>query len=115
MPVVVVGSFSSPEKAAKWVALGVERVVARPFTPRQIQEACASVIAGAHRPMRPEPFGQLSMNQLVDRLALELRHGLCDSAVDASRSLPVGLGDGHEVMAALWSAIVRIREVATVR
>ncbi|RYE91512.1 MAG: response regulator, partial [Myxococcales bacterium] len=115
VPVVVVGSFATPEKAARWVALGVARVLARPYTPRQLQEACASVIAGAHRAMRPEPFGQLSMTQLVDRLALELRRGLCDSAVDASKLLPVGLGDGHEVMAALWSAIVRIREVATIR
>jgi|GEM_PF-482775 len=115
VPVVVVGAFSSAEKAARWVALGVARVLHRPFTPRQLQEACSSVIVSAHRPLRPEPFGHMNLDQLVERLSDELKRGLSEGAIDHGRKVPLALGDGHEVMAALWSAIVRIREAVTVR
>ncbi|MCS6902151.1 MAG: response regulator, partial [Polyangiaceae bacterium] len=115
VPVVAVGSFSTSERAARWVALGVARVVARPFTPRQLQEACLSVMSLVHRPPRPEPLGQVTLEQLVVRLQEEIRRGLCEAALDQGRLIPVPLGDGHEILAALWSALVRIREVTTVR
>ncbi len=115
VPVVATGSFPTSERAARWVALGVARVLARPFTPRQLQEACSSVVSLAHRPPRPEPFGQLTLEQLTARLQEELRRGLCEAALDQGRWIPVPLGDGHEILAALWSALVRIREAATVR
>lgn len=115
VPVIAVGTFSSPERAARWIALGVARVLARPFTPRQLQEACSSVLAIAHQPPRPEPLGQITLEQLAAKLGEELQRGLCDAALDQGKKLPIALGDGHEVMAALWSALVRIREVATLR
>lgn len=115
VPVVAVGTFSSSERAARWVALGAARVLARPFSPRQLQEACSSVVQSVRQPPRPEPLGQLTLDQLVQRLQGELQRGLGEAALDQGRLLPVNFGDGHEVMAALWSALVRIREVATLR
>jgi CheY-like chemotaxis protein len=115
VPLVVVGYFAHGEQAARWIALGAARVLSRPVSPRALQEACASVLHDALRAPRPEPLGQLTLDQLADRLAEELRRGLCDAASSQARALSVEIGDGHEMMAALWSSIVRIRELTTLR
>jgi DNA-binding response OmpR family regulator/HPt (histidine-containing phosphotransfer) domain-containing protein len=115
VPLVVVGHFTHSEQASRWIALGAARVLARPVSPRALQEACASVMHDARRAPRPEPLGQLNLDQLADRLAEELRRGLCDAASAQARGVSVAIGDGHDMMAALWSSIVRIRELTTLR
>jgi CheY-like chemotaxis protein len=115
VPLVVVGTFPTPEHAAKWLALGVARVLAKPSSPDAIREACLSAIGDSQRSPRPEPLGEVSLDELGARLAEELRRGLCDAAGAEARGVKIPMGDGSDVLAALWSAVARIREVATIR
>jgi DNA-binding response OmpR family regulator len=67
------------------------------------------------REVRREPLGDLTVDELGARLAEELRRGLCDAADPESRVRSVALGEGTEVLAALWGAVARIRDIVTIR
>lgn len=115
VPLVVVGSFRAPEHAARWLALGVARVLAKPSSPDAIQAACLGAIEGSRRNERAEPLGEMTVDELGARLAEELRRGLNDAASTDARTVKVALGDGHDVLAAVWSAVARVREITTIR
>ncbi len=115
IPVIVAGQFGKPEDAARFAALGVARSLPKPISPGQIRRACSEVISSyvKHEIVR-EPIGAVTVDQLGARLAEELRRGL--SAVDARfRDTNVELGEGTEVLAALWGAVARIRDVVTIQ
>ncbi|WP_438016606.1 response regulator [Sorangium sp. So ce315] len=119
VPVVVVGRFARPEDAAPYVALGAARALPKPVSPdalrRAAVEAAATCLrAEAERGARG-PLGAVSLDELGARLAEELRRGLCDAAEPRSRGAQVDLGDGAEVLAALWGAVARIRDLVTIR
>jgi len=115
IPVVVCGRFQKPEEAARFVALGVARTLPKPISPGEIRRACATVISSyVKREIVREPLGAVNVDQLGARLAEELRKGL--SAVDQRfRETRVDLGEGTEVLAALWGAVARIRDVMTIK
>src|SRR6185312_13060058 len=53
--------------------------------------------------------------QLADRLAQELRGGLVDGIDRAAHGARIPLGEGTEVLGALWGAIARVQEVISQR
>ena len=55
-------------------------------------------------------LGEPSLEQLADRLAEELRRALVDSVDAPARSMRVPLGEGTEVLGALWGAIARVQD-----
>ncbi|MBW2522768.1 MAG: response regulator [Deltaproteobacteria bacterium] len=112
VPIVALGTWESAEQAAPLVALGVTRTLAKPVTPARLHEACMEVAANPTAPVF-EPLGETNLDALGARLSEELQHGLCHAADDETRSLSVDLGQGTEVMAALWGAIGRIRELVS--
>ncbi|WP_437778858.1 response regulator [Sorangium sp. So ce1097] len=119
VPVVAVGRFARPEDAAPYVALGAARALAKPVSPDALRRAAAEaaatcVRAEADRAARG-PLGAVSLDELGARLAEELRRGLCDAAEPRTRGAQVDLGDGAEVLAALWGAVARIRDLVTIR
>ncbi len=59
-------------------------------------------------------LGETTVDALAQRLAEEVRRGLAD-AVARGRDVVVPLGDGAEVVASLWEAVARIREVVAER
>ncbi|MGK3988154.1 response regulator [Sorangium sp. So ce136] len=116
VPVVAVGRFARPEDAAPYVALGAARALARPVSPDALRRAAAEAAATCVRPATARgPLGAVSLDELGARLAEELRRGLCDAAEPRSRGANVDLGDGAEVLAALWGAVARIRDLVTIR
>ncbi|MCC6648669.1 MAG: response regulator [Polyangiaceae bacterium] len=115
VPIVVLGRFAQPESAARWLAQGALRVLPKPSSPDALWEACASATSAVRRGARAEALGALSVDDLAARLAEELRRGLSDAVSTDARGRKVDLGEGHEVQAALWSAIARVREIVTVR
>ncbi|WCQ96858.1 response regulator [Sorangium sp. Soce836] len=117
VPVVAVGRFARPEDAAPYVALGAARALAKPASPDALRRAAAEAAASCvllRQPARA-PLGAVSLDDLGARLAEELRRGLCDAAEPRSRGAHVDLGDGAEVLAALWGAVARIRDLVTIR
>ncbi len=116
IPVIVVARFSRPEEASKFVALGVARTLPKPASPGELRRACSTVLASyVHREIVREALGQVSIDQLGARLAEELRRGLCDAADLKARGGTVDLGEGTEVLAALWGAVARIRDIVTIK
>ncbi len=113
VPVVVVGTFRSPEEVARFVALGVARTIAKPFAPEQLRAACDELVdVGEGRTVRMM-LGEPTLEQLADRLAEELRRALVDGVDAPARSHRVALGEGTEVLGALWGAIARVQEIVT--
>ncbi len=116
IPVVVCLRITRPEEAGPFLALGVAKTLAKPVTPAELRRACVDVVATYVKcEVAREPIGELNVDQLGHRLAEELRRGLCDMADPKTRTATVKLGDGTEVLAALWGAVARIRDVVTIR
>ncbi|MBX3183795.1 MAG: response regulator [Polyangiaceae bacterium] len=115
-PLVVLGHFDSPEAAAKLARAGVTRVLPKPVSPSTLRATVLDVFGrdGA-RPELPRSLGELTVDQLAERVAEELKAGLAGTVEPTTRGRAVNLGDGAEVRAAVWGAIARIREVMTVR
>jgi DNA-binding response OmpR family regulator len=116
VPLVVVGDFSSPEAASSFIALGAARVLAKPVSPDALRRTVVELraLAAEPRPAR-DLFGDLSVEALVDRISAEMRRGLLEAVEPNARELRVGFGDGADVMAAVWGAVARVRELVTLR
>jgi DNA-binding response OmpR family regulator len=116
VPVLALGSWRQPEDAAPFVALGVARALAKPVTPEVLRSACVEASATyLRREVAREPLGATTVDKLGVRLAEELRRGLCDAADARGRAATIDLGEGDEVLAALWGAVARIRDLVTIR
>src|SRR5262249_18084767 len=59
--------------------------------------------------------GEVTLGELGDRLAAEIKRGLHDAATAKAQGARVDFGEGSEVLAAIWGAVARIRDVATIR
>lgn len=116
IPLVVTLRISRPDEAGPFLALGVARVLPKPVSPSELRRVCAAVVATyVKQEVSREPLGDLTLDQLGARLAEELRRGLCDTVQPDARSTTLKLGEGTELLAALWGAVARIRDVVTIR
>jgi len=111
IPVVVVGTWRAPEQAARYVALGVARCLAKPVASGELRRACA-LVAPATGVARHEPLGRVTLDELGARLASELHQNLCDAAADdRTRRKAVDLADGSAILTVMWDAVMRVREL----
>lgn len=116
IPVIVCLKLQRAEEAAPFMALGVARTLAKPVSPGELRRAVVAAVGSyVRREVSREPLGELNLDQLGARLAEELRRGLCDVVDSKGRGHAVSLGEGTEVLAALWGAVARIRDVVTIR
>lgn len=116
IPVLVTLKLTRSDEAGPFLALGVARVLAKPVSPGELRRACAGAVSAyVKREVTREPLGELTVDQLGQRLAEELRRGLCDTIDPEARSSKLQLGEGTEMLAALWGAVARIRDVVTIR
>ncbi|NUP10258.1 MAG: response regulator [Polyangiaceae bacterium] len=116
IPLIVSLRLMRSDEAGPFLALGVARVLAKPVSPSELRRACAAVVATyVKREVAREPLGDVTLDQLGARLAEELRRGLCDTVQPDARSTTLKLGEGTELLAALWGAVARIRDVVTIR
>ncbi len=115
-PVIVVGGFTHPEMAAAFVDLGVARVLPKPCSPDTLKRSIDELRERSTRPrVVREPLGELSMNGLAERIAGEFKRGLVDALEATAPNTRVALGEGHDVLAAVWGAVARVRELVTLR
>ncbi len=115
VPVLVLGSFARPEDAAPFVGMGVARALAKPVSPDALRRAAAEITATYVRgETSRSPLGETTLDALGEKLAEELRRGLCDAALSKSRGIRFDLGEGSDVLAALWGAVARIRDLVTI-
>src|SRR5262249_7652046 len=114
-PIIILGRWTSPDAPAPYVALGVARTLPKPVSPDALRRACTEAAATYVRcDVERAPLGDLTVDDLGARLAEELRRGLGDAAVASGRNIRMHLGEGSEVLAALWGAVARIRDIVTI-
>lgn len=116
IPIVVVGDFASSELSSTFIGLGATRVLPKPVSPDVLRRALLELRDhGSPTVHAREPLGELNVNQLVDRIALEIRRGLVESVDPSARGSSVGFGEGTDVMSAVWGTVARLRELVTLR
>jgi DNA-binding response OmpR family regulator len=115
VPIVVVGSFRSADESARFVALGVAKALAKPVGPEALRRACDEILEAREGRTMRITLGEPTLEQLADRLAEELKRALVDSVDRPARSCRVPLGEGTEVLGALWGAIARVQEIVSQR
>jgi DNA-binding response OmpR family regulator len=116
VPIVVVGSFDNPESTAAFVEIGAARVLPKPCSPDTLRRTVEELREQASQPRGGrEPLGDLTVAALSDRIAAEIKRGLVDALDGGSPHATVPLGEGHDVMAAVWGAVARVRELVTLR
>ncbi len=101
-----------PENAAPGLLeLGVRVVLPARFTEQQLARA---MLQARHVPVEraptPAPIGEVTLKDLAERLAQEIREGLVDAATPSAHIERIDLGDGTPIRAAIWSALAQIRE-----
>jgi DNA-binding response OmpR family regulator len=113
VPVLVVGTFRVPDDSARYAALGVAKLLAKPVAADALRHACDEIVDAREGRTLRITLGEPSLEQLADRLADELKRALVESVDRTARSCRVPLGEGTEVMGALWGAIARVQEIVT--
>jgi CheY-like chemotaxis protein len=58
-----------------------------------------------------EPFGELALRDLCERVSLELQRGLLEASNLYHDNTAISFGEGTEIRAAIWSAVTTIREI----
>ncbi len=114
IPIVVVVS-ASKEVESRFVALGASRVIRKPAGPAAIHDACSDIVQQRSGKTQRLSLGELTVQELGDRLAEVVRRSIVDSVDESMRGHRVPLGEGSEILGAIWGAIARIREVVIAR
>jgi CheY-like chemotaxis protein len=115
VPIVVVGSFTNGAAASRFVALGVARTLTKPITPEDLRRACDDAVDQRNEVTMRVTLGEPTLEQLGERLADEVRKAIVQSVDAVGRGVRIPLGEGTEVMSAMWGAIARVREVVVAR
>ena len=113
LPIVVVGGFRTSDDASRFVALGVAKTLTKPFAPAFLRATCDEVVDVREGRTVRVTLGEPTLEQLAERLSEELRHALVDGVDAQSKTQRVPLGEGTEVLGALWGAIARVQELVT--
>jgi len=113
VPIVVLGAFTTPEQSARYVALGVAKALAKPVPAETLRRVCEEILDQREGRTMRITLGEPTLETLGNRLADEVRRALVESVDRAARSCRVPLGEGTEVLGAIWGAIARVQEVIT--
>jgi DNA-binding response OmpR family regulator/HPt (histidine-containing phosphotransfer) domain-containing protein len=114
-PIVALSGVSTPEEASTYIALGVARVLPKPVTPEALWSVARELARQPSVRAPAEPIGDVSLQQLADRIQAEVRRGLLEAADSEFRNIPIALGSGAEVLAAVWGAVARVRQLVSLR
>jgi DNA-binding response OmpR family regulator len=115
VPIVVVGSFRSADEAARFVALGVAKALPKPVAPDPLRRVIDEILDAREGRTVRVTLGEPTLEQLAERLGEELKRALVESVDRPARSCRVPLGEGTEVLGALWGAIARVQEIVSQR
>jgi len=115
VPIVVLGSFRAADESARFTALGVAKLLRKPASGDKLRAACEEILEAREERTQRITLGEPTLEQLATRLADELKRALVDSVDPPGRAVRVPLGEGTEVLGAMWGAIARVQEIVTQR
>jgi CheY-like chemotaxis protein len=100
--------------AASLQQAGAHTVLASTLSPVSLWRAVNRTRPDDHDlPSAREPYGDMLLRDLCERVSREIRRGLLEAADGGAQSELVPLGEGTEIRAAIWSAVARVREIVT--
>lgn len=114
MPLIVVGTWSTPEEAGSWIASGAARALAKPVSPHELRTACVELSSGRDENLYYRPLGETTVDDLTHRIIAEIKRGLPEALL-TGRTTPIALGDGSDILAAVWGAVARVRDLVTIK
>ena len=100
---------------AKYVAMGVSRTLSKPLAREELRRACEGAVLTSENRTERLSLGEPTVEELGRKLAEEMKRALVDAVDIDGRTTKVSLGEGTEVMGAVWGAIARVREIVTAR
>jgi CheY-like chemotaxis protein len=115
VPVVVTATIDTPDLASRFLQMGAARVLSKPVPPDTLYRAVAELLDRLPLPHSRQPLGRLTAEQLSERIADEVRRGLVNALEPGCEPLQAELGEGTDILAAVWGAVARVRELVTVR
>lgn len=114
MPLIVVGTWSAPEDGARWIAAGATRALAKPVSPHELRKACFQLSSGTPEPMHHTPLGETTVEELTLRIIEEVKRGLPEALIQG-KATAIQLGDGSDILAAVWGAVARVRDLVMIK
>lgn len=115
VPVFVLIPAGKPYDAAQMRDAGVDHVVFKPVDGWALLRAVGAMLQGPEkRGSTLDGLSEATVDEVVERVTQEIRRGLSES-LQTGRERKILLGEGHEILAAAWSAIGRIRAHLTNR
>jgi len=115
VPVVVVGTFRATDEESRFIALGVARTLTKPVDHALVRGVCDELLDAREGRTVRMTLGEPTLEQLAERLSQELKGALLEGVDPTARACRVPLGEGSEVIGALWGAIARVQEIVTQR
>jgi CheY-like chemotaxis protein len=114
MPIIVVGTWSTPEEAGAWIAVGAGRALAKPISPHELRSACMELSHGRDQQLHYRPIGETTVDDLTNRIITEIKRGLPEALI-TGKATPIPMGDGSDILAAVWGAVARVRDLVTIK
>ena len=108
IPVVV---YESASDAVRAPLADVDGRVPRPFDADQLLSAIGAATSTLIAPVRPSEIGELTLEQLAQRVAEEVRRGLVDGALEG-RAESLAFAGGADVLSATYTAVAELRAAA---
>lgn len=115
VPIVVLTRGTAQDRGARFVALGVARTLAKPVSAEELAKACRESIEQHVGRTERVTLGEPTIEQLAERLSDEMKRALVDAVEENGKNRRIPLGAGTEVLAAVWGAVARVREVVSAR
>lgn len=115
IPLLVVGSFLESGEESRYVAMGVAKTIAKPTSREVLRETCVDALKPPSPVVSSVLSGDPTLVELSERLAEEIRSALVADVDARGRGQRIPLGEGTEVMSAVWGAIARVRELVSAR
>ncbi len=115
LPIIALGTFDSDASRQRLVALGVTKVVDKPQPAEALRRLCREVLG---EPIGPQPvpsLGEISVAELADVIAEEVKRRLVDALDVGARARRIERGGGGEVLGPVWGALARVRDVVEAR
>jgi CheY-like chemotaxis protein len=112
IPVLQVLPPAGPREPAPALGKGIKAVLREPFEAPLLVSTLERLANLTVADAAFVPLGEVTLEQVADRLAQEVRKGLLEG-VEGDRKMRLDLGEGLPVLAAAWAAVGRVRaEVA---
>ncbi len=94
-----------------FIQAGAAGVLRLPLSPEDLRRALFSFGNAKSSGLSQAGLGSLDLATLSKRIAEEIQAGLVDSALTDTDDLAIDFGQGSEVIAAVWGALAKVRQV----